>query len=102
MRFFSAIVLAVVAAVASSISAMPADAAGAKDCPRFCFFDSQCAACPTAWQIYFICLVSRASGHIGAVWLLALAQTRELLVICRIDQRASGRHQPTYRASSLQ
>jgi hypothetical protein len=51
MRFSSAIVLAVVAALTSSISAMPADLAGATTattadkCPRFCFGSSACKAC---------------------------------------------------------
>ncbi|KAG1781194.1 hypothetical protein EV702DRAFT_1074503 [Suillus placidus] len=65
MRFSSAIVLAVVAALASSpISAMPAQA-GADICPNFCKTDEVCKGCAfgTAWQYLSIfCIVSRVSA----------------------------------------
>ncbi|KAG1779373.1 hypothetical protein EV702DRAFT_1087648 [Suillus placidus] len=70
MRFSCAIVLAVVAALASSISATPIDdgADTAEGCPWFCgtevrlYVHSESELC-----------------HIGAVWFMTL--TRELVVV---------------------
>ncbi|KAG1886370.1 uncharacterized protein F5891DRAFT_1083303, partial [Suillus fuscotomentosus] len=46
MRFSSAIVLAVITALTSSISAMPAqNAVGADGCPTSCFTDEDCSNC---------------------------------------------------------
>ncbi|KAG1874217.1 hypothetical protein C8R48DRAFT_693346 [Suillus tomentosus] len=63
MRFSSAIALTVIAALASSISAMPTEgyAAGANQCVRACISDSQCHSkdCTTWQTILFFCLVSR-------------------------------------------
>lgn len=76
MRVSSAIVLAVVAALASSISAKPnaaPDTAGADICPN-------CMTVP-----FFLHSKSCFRFHIGAVWPLAL--THELLVISNIDQK---------------
>ncbi|KAG1781193.1 hypothetical protein EV702DRAFT_1074495 [Suillus placidus] len=82
MRFSSAIVLAVVAALASSpISAMPAQA-GADLCPNFCKTDEVCQGCMAV--PIFLHSASCFCIHIGAVWSLVL--TRELLVICRVDR----------------
>ncbi|KAG1779320.1 hypothetical protein EV702DRAFT_1087377 [Suillus placidus] len=70
MRFSCAIVLAVVAALASSISATPIDdgADAAEGCPSFC---------GTEARLYV--LRESESCHIGAVWFMAL--TRELVVV---------------------
>jgi hypothetical protein len=56
MRVSSAVVLAVVAALASSTSAKPAaapDTASADVCPNFCLVDEECAGC-----IFHTCAVS--------------------------------------------
>ncbi|KAG1779319.1 hypothetical protein EV702DRAFT_1087372 [Suillus placidus] len=70
MRFSCAIVLAVVAVLASSISATPVDdsADSAEACPWFC---------GTEERLYV--LSESESCHIGAVWFMAL--TRELVVV---------------------
>ncbi|KAG2039264.1 hypothetical protein BDR03DRAFT_952366, partial [Suillus americanus] len=62
MRFSSAIVLTVVAALASSIPATPIDAAGATSadkCPLFCLWDSACSSTNCDFQqcTYFFCTV---------------------------------------------
>ncbi|KAG2140810.1 hypothetical protein BD769DRAFT_1428771 [Suillus cothurnatus] len=54
-----AIVLAVIATLTSSISAVPAEADGEK-CPVFCHKYSQCTTC-LALQSYLLCFVSRVS-----------------------------------------
>ncbi|KIK36613.1 hypothetical protein CY34DRAFT_811174 [Suillus luteus UH-Slu-Lm8-n1] len=61
MRFSSAIVLTVVAALASSISATPIDASTG-DCPVFCVHTRECATCP-ARKVAFLCLVSPSRLH---------------------------------------
>ncbi|KAG1848325.1 hypothetical protein DFJ58DRAFT_796579, partial [Suillus subalutaceus] len=100
MRF----VLAVIAALASSIFAMPADVTGAwpPKCPTFCSTDEDCKDCcmPCVSTVVFLgsnfddmlvtCIEPAREScfcfHIGAVRPLAL--TRELLVIWTVDQRA--------------
>ncbi|KAG1845344.1 hypothetical protein F4604DRAFT_1819032 [Suillus subluteus] len=68
MRFAFATVLVIAAAFASSISARPFDA-DVDTCDFFCLHDRQCDSCPGA-------------GVCG--WYLLC----ELLVTCRVDQRA--------------
>ncbi|KAG1789947.1 uncharacterized protein HD556DRAFT_1394556, partial [Suillus plorans] len=102
MRFSSAIVLAVMTTLASSISAMPltSDTDSADHCAKACFWDSQCNSNQCTFNdcvsiSIFLDLITRLTCmadlfrlhseptfcfHIGAVWLLIL--TRELLVIC--------------------
>ncbi|KAG1779439.1 hypothetical protein EV702DRAFT_1088255 [Suillus placidus] len=70
MRFSCAIILAVVAVLASSISATPVDN-GVEYCPVFCYWFTQCYDC---WLRH-----ESESCHIGAVWFMAL--TRELVVV---------------------
>ncbi|KIK35997.1 hypothetical protein CY34DRAFT_811682 [Suillus luteus UH-Slu-Lm8-n1] len=72
MHVSSAIVIAVVAALASSTSAKPAaapDTAGADGCPVFCLFDPQCAQCTGHTHcIGIFCAVSHVPIlNIGAV-----------------------------------
>ncbi|KAG1830273.1 hypothetical protein DFJ58DRAFT_824911 [Suillus subalutaceus] len=103
MRF----VLAVIAALASSIFAMPADVTGTAKCPTVCYSDADCKDCyslPCMSTVFFlgsnlddmlVIHLHRTSlraacetcfcFHIGAVRPLALM--RVLLVICRSDQR---------------
>ncbi|KAG1779349.1 hypothetical protein EV702DRAFT_1087614 [Suillus placidus] len=70
MRFSRTIILAVVAALASSISATPIDdsADSAETCPLFC---------GTEGHLYVHS--ESESCHIGAVWFMTL--TRELVVV---------------------
>ncbi|KAG2343421.1 hypothetical protein BDR05DRAFT_1023683 [Suillus weaverae] len=67
MRFSSAIVLAVVAALASSpIYAMPAEA-GADICPNFCKTDEVCKGCAFGiCYLSFFCIYSSRSHPIWA------------------------------------
>ncbi|KAG1828643.1 hypothetical protein EV424DRAFT_1384609, partial [Suillus variegatus] len=111
MRFSSAIALTVIVALASSISAMPTEgyAAGANQCIRACYSDSQCRSqdCTyyqcvsiniflnsitrlTYMADHFVFLPSESyfCFHIGVVWPLTLM--RELLVICTVDQHTSA------------
>ncbi|KAG2755065.1 hypothetical protein P692DRAFT_20827498, partial [Suillus brevipes Sb2] len=60
MRVSSAIVLVVVAALASSISAKPAaapDTAGADICPNFCQANEECSGCIFQTCFHFFCAV---------------------------------------------
>ncbi|KAG1841815.1 hypothetical protein DFJ58DRAFT_69811 [Suillus subalutaceus] len=59
MRFSSAIVLAVVAALASSISATPVADAGTETCATWCIHDRQCSTCPGRKCTFPWCDVSR-------------------------------------------
>ncbi|KAG1779350.1 hypothetical protein EV702DRAFT_1087621 [Suillus placidus] len=79
MRFSCAIVLAVVAALASSISATPIDdgADAAEGCPWFCYEYYACSDCGTEVRLYVHS--ESESCHIGAVWFMTL--TRELVVV---------------------
>ncbi|KAG1789948.1 uncharacterized protein HD556DRAFT_1394565, partial [Suillus plorans] len=83
MRFSSAIVLAVMTTLASSISAMPltSDTDSTDHCARACISDSQCNSdqctfnqCANLFRLHS---ESSFCFHIGAVWLLTL--TCELL-----------------------
>ncbi|KAG2748704.1 hypothetical protein P692DRAFT_20833382 [Suillus brevipes Sb2] len=60
MRYSFTVVLAVVAALALSTSAVPIDA-DAQHCPVFCHKASQCNTCPTP-QYLFLCGVSCVSA----------------------------------------
>ncbi|KAG2743251.1 hypothetical protein P692DRAFT_20747469 [Suillus brevipes Sb2] len=64
MRFSSAIVVTVVAALASSISATPIDA-GIQHCPVFCVHTKQCATCSRKKCVSFsyLCLESDHITH---------------------------------------
>ncbi|KAG1760203.1 hypothetical protein EDD22DRAFT_902384, partial [Suillus occidentalis] len=64
MRFSSAIILAVVAALASSISATPLDA-DIQHCPAFCAHSRECASCPRKKCVSFsdLCLESNHITH---------------------------------------
>ncbi|KAG2346846.1 hypothetical protein BDR05DRAFT_959022 [Suillus weaverae] len=75
MRFSYAIVLAVVAVLAPSISAMPVDDSAA-GCPAFCLMFDQCDA---GTEVILAVLCESESCHIGTVWFMAL--TRELVVV---------------------
>ncbi|KAG1733974.1 hypothetical protein EDB19DRAFT_1728897, partial [Suillus lakei] len=69
MRISFAVVLAVVAALTSSTSAMPTDDgslisalnARSAQCSTFCVKDSQCQGCPKGYCTPLFCQVSRIS-----------------------------------------
>ncbi|KAG1828241.1 hypothetical protein EV424DRAFT_1386613 [Suillus variegatus] len=82
------IIFVVVAALASSISALPAtdEVAGADSCSKACLFNSQCSS-KSCMAVHSFLLHSESylRFYIGGVWPLTL--TRELLVICRSRSR---------------
>ncbi|KAG2140775.1 hypothetical protein BD769DRAFT_118775 [Suillus cothurnatus] len=84
---FSAIAFVVVAALTSSISALPTDdgtrvPARSAQCSTFCVRNSQCVGCPQGYCTPLFCQVSRVSACL--VWLFVL--TLGLTVDCAVDQ----------------
>ncbi|KAG2063884.1 hypothetical protein BDR04DRAFT_1146156 [Suillus decipiens] len=68
MRFSSEIVLVIVAALASSISATPTDAS-AGDCPVFCWIDINCQECTWGLCKFPFCTSRQENIGIVFVWL---------------------------------